>query len=315
MLFSIDHGNSAIKTTNFVFSSGLAEYPVRPPLQTDVLEFGGKFWALSGQRISFMRDKTRDDRFFILTLFAIALELRKMGQLPPMVTAELAVGLPPEHYGTLRDKFANYFKRGAVQFVFNGTPICLVVQQVFVYPQAYAAVVPQAERLRETPRTFVIDIGGYTTDVLLLRTTRPDMQFCRSLEMGVIDMDNAIIGKVSALHDIQVEDDHIADIIMGRRSILPEDVQDTVFAETKNYAALILDKLRELKVDLRATPAIFIGGGSALFRRFIESSPLVASADFIPDQKANAIGYGMLANAQLTRQQTVTGGGDGIVHG
>ena len=65
MLFAIDHGNSAVKTTNFVFTSGLAEYPVKPPLQTDVLEWGGKFWALSGQRISFMRDKTRDDRFFI----------------------------------------------------------------------------------------------------------------------------------------------------------------------------------------------------------------------------------------------------------
>ena len=92
MLFAIDHGNSAVKTTNFVFTSGLAEYPVKPPLQTDVLEWGGKFWALSGQRISFMRDKTRDDRFFILTLFAIAMELRKMGQLQPMLSVELAVG-------------------------------------------------------------------------------------------------------------------------------------------------------------------------------------------------------------------------------
>lgn len=143
MLFAIDHGNSAVKTTNFVFTSGLAEYPVKPPLQTDVLEWGGKFWALSGQRISFMRDKTRDDRFFILTLFAIAMELRKMGQLQPMLSVELAVGLPPEHYGTLRDKFANYFKRGSIQFVFNDTPICLMVQQVFVYPQAYAAWCPR----------------------------------------------------------------------------------------------------------------------------------------------------------------------------
>lgn len=75
----------------------------------------------------------------------------------------------------------------------------------------------------------MVDIGGYTTDVLLLRTTRPDMQFCRSLELGVIDMNNAIIGKVSALHDIQIEDDHIADIIMGRPSILPQEVQDTIF--------------------------------------------------------------------------------------
>ena len=27
MLFSIDHGNSAVKTPNFTFTSGLADYP------------------------------------------------------------------------------------------------------------------------------------------------------------------------------------------------------------------------------------------------------------------------------------------------
>ena len=50
-------------------------------------------------------------------------------------------------------------------------------------------------------------------------------------------MNNAIIGKVSALHDIQIEDDHIADIIMGRPSILPQEVQDTIFSETRSYSS------------------------------------------------------------------------------
>lgn len=77
-----------------------------------------------------------------------------------MVEADLAVGLPPEHYA-LRQRFADYFKRGRVNFVFNGAPICLMIRHVFVYPQAYAAVVPQAGRLKEIPRTFIIDIGGY----------------------------------------------------------------------------------------------------------------------------------------------------------
>ena len=48
MLFAIDHGNSAIKTPGFVFTSGLTDYPVKPPVETDVLEFGGTFWTLSG---------------------------------------------------------------------------------------------------------------------------------------------------------------------------------------------------------------------------------------------------------------------------
>ena len=98
MLFPVDHGNSSIKTVNFVFSSGLADYPIRPPVDTDILEYGGKYWTLSGKRISYMRDKTKDDRYFILTLFAIAKELQKSDTMSPMVETDLAVGLPPEHY-------------------------------------------------------------------------------------------------------------------------------------------------------------------------------------------------------------------------
>lgn len=311
MLFSIDHGNSAVKTPNFVFTSGLADYPVRPPVETDVLEFGGKFWTLSGQRIAYMRDKTKDDRFFILTLFAIVKELQRSGTIPPMVDAELAVGLPPEHY-ELRQRFSNYFKRGSVQFAFNGAPITLVIRQVLVYPQAYAAVVTQARELKESPRTFVIDIGGFTTDVLLLRATRPDMQVCRSLEMGVIPMSNDIIGRVSALHDIKIEDDHIVDVIQGRPTVLPDDVKETIFTTVRNYAAGILDKLRELQVDLRATPAIFTGGGAALFKTFLEESPLVVKAGFIQDSKANAIGYNLLATAQLGHALPQIGGDSGV---
>ncbi len=308
MLFAIDHGNSAIKTPNFIFTSGLTDYPVKPPMEMDVLEFGGAYWTLSGERIPYMRDKTKDDRFFVLTLFAIAKELQRINALQPLVEAELAIGLPPEHY-ELRNRFAGYFKRGSVKFVYNGVPVCLLIRQILVYPQAYAAVVPQAQVIRQNPRTFVVDIGGFTTDVLLLRGIQPDMQVCRSLELGVIPMSNGIIGRVSALHDIKIDDDHIADVIQGRPTILPDDVQETIRSTVKSYAAGILDKLRELQVDLRATPAVFMGGGAALFRPFLEESSQVTKADFITDSRANAIGFGMLATAQFRQMQK---GGDGF---
>lgn len=151
-----------------------------------------------------------------------------------------------------------------------------------------------------------------TTDVLLLRATRPDMQVCRSLEMGVIPMSNDIIGRVSALHDIKIEDDHIVDVIQGRPTVLPDDVKETIFTTVRSYAAGILDKLRELQVDLRATPAIFTGGGAVLFKTFLEESPLVVKAGFIQDSKANAIGYNLLAAAQLGRTLPQIGGDAGV---
>ena len=135
--------------------------------------------------------------------------------------------------------------------------------------------------------------------MLLLRNGKPDLQFCRSLESGVITMDNAIIGKVNAQYDMMVDDELISDALLGRETILPQEVQNTIREAAKTHAKDILDQLRELGVDLRTNPAIFIGGGSCLFRPLLEGSPMVAKADFVEDPKANAIGYEMLAAHQL----------------
>jgi len=53
MLIAVDHGNYAIKTPNFSFVSGLAEHTVRPPLAEEILEYDGRYWTLSGKRISY----------------------------------------------------------------------------------------------------------------------------------------------------------------------------------------------------------------------------------------------------------------------
>ena len=305
MLIAIDHGNHACKSIHFNFVSGLAQHSVRPPMADEVLEYNGEFWTLSGQRLPYRRDKTRDESFFILTLFAIAKELAFAGPLPTAEKVDLAVGLPPEHYGLLKDKFRDYFKRNqSVQFIYNDKPITIMIRDVFVYPQAFAAIAPQKCQLKHHLRLFLVDIGGYTTDVLLLRQGKPDMQFCRSLETGVITMNNDIIRRVGALHDMQIEDEHISAVLAGKETILPEEVKDTIRKSAEQHAINILNQLRELKVDLRSNPAVFIGGGSALFRDYLEKSPLVASASFVESVNANAIGYHAMAEAQLSLQRT-----------
>ena len=304
MLIAIDHGNHACKTVHHNFVSGLAQHSVRPPMADEVLEYNGEYWTLSGQRLPYRRDKTRDESFFILTLFAIAKELAYAGPLPSAEKVDLAVGLPPEHYGLLKDKFRDYFKRNqSVQFIYNDKPITIMIRDVFVYPQAFAAIAPQKSQLKHHLRLFLVDIGGYTTDVLLLRQGKPDMQFCRSLETGVITMNNDIIRRVGALHDMQIEDEHISAVLAGKETILPEEVKDTIRKSAEQHAINILNQLRELKVDLRSNPAVFIGGGSALFRDYLEKSPLVASATFVESVNANAIGYQAMAEGQLSLQR------------
>ena len=110
MLVSVDHGNKQVKTTHALcapFTSGLRE-SATPPFGGDVLQYGGKYYTLVDERIPYRRDKTEDERFFVLTLFAAAREIEargaySMGTIP----VQLAVGLPPAHYGAQYQKFSN----------------------------------------------------------------------------------------------------------------------------------------------------------------------------------------------------------------
>ena len=121
MLFSLDHGNCAIKSMSDSFISGLSEHSVQPPLASDIIEYEDRFWTLSGNRIAYMQDKSKDDRFFILTLFAIARELKSHEDMHGYAEIDLAAGLPPEHYSALKDKFTKYLLRDSVRFRYNGS--------------------------------------------------------------------------------------------------------------------------------------------------------------------------------------------------
>lgn len=302
MMIGVDHGNAQIKTRNTCFVSGVEEFPTKPPMASDVIAYQGRYWTLVGKRLPVMRDKTRDDRFYLLTLFAIAKELEARRADCSTLDIDLAVGLPPEHYGALKESFAQYFRRQEpVRFIYNDKPFRLMLDHVFVYPQAFGAVVHRAQEMTSISRTFVIDIGGYTSDVLLLRKGKPDMEFCRSLNMGVITMTNHIAGKVNSLYDISIDDEHICEILAGQNTVLDGEIQKTIRREVEKYAADMLNKLRELQVDLRTNPAIFVGGGSILLRAFIKASAFVSAVEFEPDTRANAYGYELLGQAQLEK--------------
>ena len=97
MLIAVDHGNKQIKLPNGrVFTSGIRESDVRPPFGEDILKYKGKYYTVSDKRIPFMRDKSVDDRFYVLTLFAIGFHVEDAGRYESgMIPIHLLVGLPP----------------------------------------------------------------------------------------------------------------------------------------------------------------------------------------------------------------------------
>lgn len=305
MLIAIDHGNYAIKTPNTTFVSGIVESTVAPPFSEDILQYNGNFYSLTEKRVIYRRDKTKDEQYYILTLFAIGKELEAAGRDNMLTKIDLAVGLPPQHFGLLKDSFAQYFKRHhSVNFKYNEKNYGIIIGEVMVFPQAYAAIISKREQVLASPRVYVVDIGGYTTDILLLKKGKPDLQFCKSLDCGIIMMNNEIINQVNILYDAKIDDEHITEVLTRKPSVLDPEIQKLITDYARKYTIEILGKLKEMEIDLHVTKTYFIGGGSILLRDYISGIPEMKNAEFIEFPNANAIGYQLLGTAQLNSQRS-----------
>lgn len=305
MIIGVDNGNANTKTVHNVFVSGVTEHGVKPPIGDEILEYNGKYYTLSTTRNPYERDKTSSNSCFVLTLFGIAKEIIAENNFDRIIDIDLGVGLPPEHYGLQMVKFKNYFMSfgDTVQFNYNGRDFNVKINSVNVFPQAYAAVAQKASDLKKYSRTYIIDVGGYTTDVLLLSKGKPDMTYCRSMENGIIKMNNMIKGRVSSTHGNSIEEEHIYDVLTGVETCLSDGVIESIEEGTARHAHMILNELRELGIDLQSNPAIFVGGGALLLKKYIESSDMVTKAEFVADISANAVGYTMLTKAVVNRRK------------
>lgn len=268
----------------------------------DYFEFHyrGKYYTLTDQRIPYRRDKTEDERFFILTLFAIAHEIEAMGQYSgSLMRVQLAVGLPPAHFGVQARRFINYFNgRGAVAFQFKGKPYAIFIENTACFPQSFSAAAATVKNLASFPRALVVDIGGFTADYVRLRNGVPDMAACDSLENGVILLYNRICAKANAELDILLEESEIDRILRGEDQDAAPEVIALAEREAQEFINDLLSGLRERMLELKSGKVIFLGGGATLLRRQIEASGKIGQAIFVEDINANAKGYEYLYRLQ-----------------
>lgn len=301
MLIAIDHGNKQIKCAHRTFTSGLMESDTKPPFGDEVLKYQGRYYSISERRIPYMRDKTVDNRFFILTLFAIAYEIQASGiyNEDEVLDVQLAVGLPPAHYGAQYERFERYFvkEKDMIDFEFRGKPYSVYISQVMAFPQAYAAAMPVYSQIKDFSKATIIDIGGFTADYLQIKNGQADLSACDSLENGVILLYNAVKSKISADYDLLLEESDIDAILKSMPVDVDEGVCQVVVSQANSFIADLFGRLRERMIDLKSGKAIFAGGGSILLRKYIENSDKVGRALFVDEITANARGYELLYKA------------------
>lgn len=298
---AVDHGNRNMKTCHFIFTSGLNVLDKKPTRAEQYIQFEGKYYTLSEQRIPYQRDKTLDFRFFILTLFAIALELEKKEQIQPedVVQIQLPIGLPPKHFAELYEKYEAFFRAGGkvLDLNFNGKIYHICIQEVRAFVQDFAAMMTIGQDIMRVPKAVGIDIGGFTTDYLLMRKGKPDMGYCDSLEKGVITMYNQIISSVNSEYDMLLEDTDIDSILSGNTQYYDDSVVHMTESMVQDFVTDLLNSIRERGIDTKTSYTVFIGGGAVLLKQFLEKSDRLGKYLFIEDLKANARGYDLLYRA------------------
>ncbi|MCL2262280.1 MAG: ParM/StbA family protein, partial [Defluviitaleaceae bacterium] len=190
---SIDHGNRLIKTEHMVFPAAFVESGHLPAIGSDVLKYQGKVYTLNDKNFPVQMDKTGNENYFILTLFALGKELvdeakiiRKLTPHDP-IRVELLIGMPIQDYEASRKKYEQYFgnRQGLIPFELNGQAYSVRLTGAHAFPQAYAVAVTGFGQLRDTRILNIVDIGGFTVDCLQMDKFMPNLSLCTSFYSGV----------------------------------------------------------------------------------------------------------------------------------
>ena len=162
IIIGIDHGYYAIKTRQVSFPSGIIRYDYEPYTMQNVLQYQGKYYVCGTGRQTLVKNKTSNDNYYLLTLAAIAEEIkhRKAERKTEVI---LAVGLPLSSFGREKQGFREYLlrKEQPVRFLYESELYEITIKDVKLFPQGYSALggiaapkenaLIQSERFKKPP--------------------------------------------------------------------------------------------------------------------------------------------------------------------
>ena len=146
-IIGIDHGYGNVKTANHCFKTGIIASDTEPIFTKNMLVYDGKYFLIGEGHKEFRANKDKDDEYYLLTLAAIAMELKDNNLYEADVI--IAAGLPLTWTGTQKAQFAAYLKQNkSVAFTYNGIDYNVDISGVMIYPQGYAAIAPFAVSMK-----------------------------------------------------------------------------------------------------------------------------------------------------------------------
>ena len=295
----IDHGWSHIKTRNTCFVSGVGEISTEPSVWDNILEYNGKYYRIGGDRLKVQENKVCNENYYLLTLAAIARELKARGLKD--AHAVLAVGLPIGRFGAEKKSFINYLsKNRMVKFRYEKTRYQVTIERVLVYPQCYGAVVDKLPSM--AGQEYVVDIGSWTIDTLKIIDRAPDESSSGSDPNGIITcmrkIDEACVRKMNS----KIDECMIREVMIKGDANLDPEYIEIIKKEITKYTKSIFRIIAENGINVKTTPITFVGGGAGLMKKYAGINQ--RNISYIEDVRANAKGYETLAMLYLAHKKT-----------
>lgn len=290
LLAAVDHGFSTMKTPHFIFENGVEGLKGEAILTNNTLVYQGKQYKVGEGRLPMKRTKTEDESYFLLTLAAIAKEMNFYNKFD--VDVILAAGLPFARFGQEKQEFRDYLlRRGKLAYHYCGKEYRIRIQEVYLFPQCYAAV---ADRLRQFgPEMLCVDIGSKTVDIIHTNRYVPIERESTSIPEALISCMESIKSTIYQNCNRKVSEEQIRKMIMKGDAPMPEDCKEMIRKGLQDFATGMEAKLSELGFDLEMIPVVYTGGGASVMKQYgtLTGNHIL----YLEDVRANAKGYEYLA--------------------
>lgn len=295
MIIGIDQGYGYTKTRNGIFASGVAKFDNEPGVKDRVLKYNGAWYTVGCMPDGLAGKKTINEDYYVITLAAIAEELSIRNIRNANVV--LAAGLPLTRFGGEKKDFREYLMQAngkTIEYAYEGKNYNIRIEDVDLYPQAYAAIIP---KLSDTEGPcYVVDIGTGTTDIIAVGSDHvPDMRAAKTLQHGISTCVSAVNEAVNRAFSSDMMAGQIIDIIRGEKVATSPKAYKICTEAIKEFANSTLNILRQNKVNYELTPTYILGGGATLLKNYADIDVDETCIHYITDIKANAIGYEYLS--------------------
>ncbi len=296
IIIGVDHGYGNMKTAHKAFRTGVECMDEEPIVSKNFVKYKDKFYVIGESHLVYQGNKTDSEDFYILTLAALAEELKFRGLHEANVT--LAVGLPLAWMKSQGADFRRYLmKEQELYFEFRRERYHVHLCGVEIFPQGFAAVVNLGAM---QGMNMLADIGNGTMNVMQIADNKPLEKSLVTDKFGVGICMKEIQKELSKESGEDIPEMLIEPLL---RNGLQERTDSTA-KKVEHIATRYTENIRRRLVDYGYKEGLVhlyvIGGGGCLIRNYSDLAEK-KGVTFITDICANAKGYATLAEKKLRK--------------